>query len=134
MSRMVRKQIYLPKRQEALLRRLAKVRGITEAEVIRTALDDVLSGGGTRPLQPDPEAAIIPYEDYLKYFKAYEDDVHRRFDAMLKRMEEVNAGYTDEEVERDVEEASRIVRARRRAREQHAAYKSGAGQSRKTKK
>lgn len=36
---MVRKQIYLPKRQNQVLKRLAKQRGISEAEVIRQALD-----------------------------------------------------------------------------------------------
>lgn len=56
MSQMVRRQIYLLKRQEALLKRMAKLRGISEAAVIRSPLDDVRSGGGSRPLQPDPEA------------------------------------------------------------------------------
>lgn len=36
---MVRKQIYLPRRQDILLKRLAKRRGISEAEVIRQALE-----------------------------------------------------------------------------------------------
>lgn len=36
---MVRKQIYLPKRQNLALKRLAKQRGVSEAEVIRQALD-----------------------------------------------------------------------------------------------
>jgi len=36
---MVRKQIYILKRQDALLKRLAKQRGISEAEVIRQALE-----------------------------------------------------------------------------------------------
>ncbi len=36
---MVRKQIYLPKRQNQVLKRLAKQRGISEAEVIRQALE-----------------------------------------------------------------------------------------------
>jgi hypothetical protein len=36
---MVRKQIYIPKRQDALLKRLAKQRGVSEAEVIRQALE-----------------------------------------------------------------------------------------------
>lgn len=36
---MVRKQIYIPKRQDALLKQLAKQRGISEAEVIRQALE-----------------------------------------------------------------------------------------------
>lgn len=56
MSQMVRKQIYLPKRQETLLKRLAKLRGMSEAEIIRSALEDLLRGGGARPVQPDPEA------------------------------------------------------------------------------
>lgn len=36
---MVRKQIYLPQRQNLMLKRLAKERGVSEAEVIRQALD-----------------------------------------------------------------------------------------------
>lgn len=38
-ARMVRKQIYLPRRQNQMLKRLAKQRGISEAEVIRQALE-----------------------------------------------------------------------------------------------
>ena len=36
---MVRKQIYLPRRQDQLVKRLARQRGISEAEVIRQALE-----------------------------------------------------------------------------------------------
>jgi hypothetical protein len=36
---MIRKQIYLPRRQNQLIKRRAKQQGITEAEVIRQALD-----------------------------------------------------------------------------------------------
>jgi len=36
---MVRKQIYLPRRQNLALRRIAKERGVSEAEVIRQALE-----------------------------------------------------------------------------------------------
>ena len=36
---MVRKQVYIEPRQEALLKRQARVRGVTEAELIREALD-----------------------------------------------------------------------------------------------
>ena len=36
---MVRKQIYLPKRQNQVLKRLAKQRGVSEAEVLRQALE-----------------------------------------------------------------------------------------------
>jgi hypothetical protein len=36
---MVRKQIYLPRRQNLQLKRLAKERGVSEAEVVRQALE-----------------------------------------------------------------------------------------------
>jgi hypothetical protein len=36
---MIRKQIYLPRRQNQLLKRLAKQRGVSEAEVVRQALE-----------------------------------------------------------------------------------------------
>jgi hypothetical protein len=36
---MVRKQIYLPRRQNQVLKRLAKQRGVSEAEVLRQALE-----------------------------------------------------------------------------------------------
>ena len=36
---MVRKQIYLPRKQNLFVKRLAKQRGISEAEVIRQALE-----------------------------------------------------------------------------------------------
>ncbi len=39
MSDMVRKQIYLPRRQNIMLKQLAKRRGVSEAEVIRQALE-----------------------------------------------------------------------------------------------
>ena len=39
MSEMVRKQIYISRRQQALLKRLAKQRGLSEAEIIRQAID-----------------------------------------------------------------------------------------------
>lgn len=38
-DQMVRKQIYLPQHQNLKLKRLAKQRGISEAEVIRQALE-----------------------------------------------------------------------------------------------
>jgi len=39
MSDLVRKQIYIYPRQEALLKRLAKQLGLSEAEIIRQAID-----------------------------------------------------------------------------------------------
>ncbi len=39
MSRMVRKQVYIESHQETILKRQAKALGVTEAEVIRRAID-----------------------------------------------------------------------------------------------
>ncbi len=44
MTDMIRKQIYIRRRQELVLRRLARARGVSEAEIIRQAIDDKLSG------------------------------------------------------------------------------------------
>ena len=45
MAQMIRKQIYIEARQEALLKRLAKDLGVTEAELIRQGLDQVIQAG-----------------------------------------------------------------------------------------
>ncbi len=41
---MVRKQIYIPRRQNQLIKRLAKSRGVSEAEFIRQAIEREISG------------------------------------------------------------------------------------------
>ena len=114
-----------------------KIIGVTELqrkfravfdEVVRNHTPYVLTRGSR------PEAAIIPYDQYVKFIQGREADILRRLDETLARMAEVNAHFTDEEVERDVEEVSRIVRARRRARAQQAAHKSNSKSSRKAKK
>lgn len=56
MAQMVRKQIYLARRQEQLLKRLARTQGISEAEVIRQALDDRVARGNARQAASDPAA------------------------------------------------------------------------------
>ncbi len=63
MERMVRKQIYISRQQDARLKRLAKRRGVSEAEIIRQALDQRLSGGKTHLFQPNPQA----WEDALEF-------------------------------------------------------------------
>jgi prevent-host-death family protein len=61
-----------------------------------------------------PEAVMIPYEKYQKFLQADADELLLRFDRMRQRMAEVNARFTDEEVEEDLREAQRIVRSRER--------------------
>jgi hypothetical protein len=55
MPRMIRKQIYIRKRQQAALTRLARDRGTSEAEVIRQAIERE-GGTGGAALPPEPEA------------------------------------------------------------------------------
>ena len=66
MSRMVRKQIYIEPRQEALLKRLAESRRVSEAELIRQAIDRQVTGGRQRSLSPDPAAWEEAYHFMLE--------------------------------------------------------------------
>ena len=56
---MIRKQIYIEERQDRTLKRRARARGVTEAEIIREALDEVDTRTGGRARRPplDPAAA-----------------------------------------------------------------------------
>lgn len=57
MAQMVRKQVYIEAHQEALLKQLAQTLGISEAELIRQAIEGQWRGGGRRRfLPPDPAA------------------------------------------------------------------------------
>jgi hypothetical protein len=51
---MIRKQIYITKRQQQLLTRLSKVRGLSESEVIRQAIEHEAASGFTQEVAPDP--------------------------------------------------------------------------------
>ncbi len=56
MGEMVRKQIYLEKRQVSAIHKRAATLGINESEVIRQAIDHDLYGSGAMPTQADPSA------------------------------------------------------------------------------
>lgn len=53
MSEMVRKQIYIHERHQLLLERLAQARGVSQAEVIRQAIEREVAGKLPQSLQPD---------------------------------------------------------------------------------
>ena len=65
-TQMVRKQIYIRKRQEAMLKRLAKARGISEAEIIRQAIEHEL---GSAPTQP-PVDSHTAWQELLAFLDA----------------------------------------------------------------
>lgn len=59
MTQMVRTQVSLPKKQYLRLKRLAKARGVSAAELIRQAVEQQINRApqlATRSFQPDPEA------------------------------------------------------------------------------
>ena len=61
-TQMIRKQIYLPKRLDDTLKRLSKRRGVSEAEIIRQALEHEGSGRSRQPR--DNRAAV---EEILRF-------------------------------------------------------------------
>lgn len=94
-----------------------KIIGVTELQrKFRSVFDDVVARHmpyiltrGSRP-----EAVLVPYDQYLKFVQADEAGVLKRFENMATRMTAVNAQYSDKEVETDLEEATRIVRSRKK--------------------
>lgn len=55
-TRMVRKQFYIQQRQDALLKRLSQARGLSEAEIIRQAIEREAAGTPTQPGAADRSA------------------------------------------------------------------------------
>jgi hypothetical protein len=72
--RMVRKQLHIEERQDKALKRRAKKLGISEAEVVRAALDAALARESA-PQEPPPS---LPADDPLaQLLKRAEEDVKR---------------------------------------------------------
>ena len=55
MPKMVRKQIYIQERHDRLLRRIAERSGVSQAEVVRQAIEGQ-AAGDSGPGAPDPSA------------------------------------------------------------------------------
>jgi prevent-host-death family protein len=68
-------------------------------EVVGRHVPDVLTRGSR------PEAALVPYEDYVRVQELEERDVLRLFDRCRARLALRNAEVSDEEVTRDVARA-----------------------------
>jgi hypothetical protein len=65
MAEMVRKQIYIGERHERLLKRISKARGVSEAELIRQAIERETIGGKSVILAPDQAA----WDEILRFVK-----------------------------------------------------------------
>ena len=66
MAQMIRKQVYIEPRHEAILKRLARMWGVSEAELIRQAIDRQVSGDQLQPAQLDP----IAWEEAYQFMMA----------------------------------------------------------------
>ncbi len=84
---------------------MQKIIGVTELqrrfrsvfdEVARKHVPYVLTRGSR------PEAALIPYEEFLQFQALKEQDVLARFDRLVARVAEQNAAISEEEVAADV--------------------------------
>jgi prevent-host-death family protein len=87
---------------------MQKIIGVTELQrqfrlffedVVRKRTPLILTRGSR------PEAVLIPYDDYLRFQQLQESEVLARFDQVWKRLAEVNAQYSEDEIAADVEAA-----------------------------
>jgi len=93
-----------------------RIIGVTELQrKFREIFDEVVGKGTPYILTRGsrPEAVMIPYEQYVKFVQLDETGVVQRFTKLLSYMSAVNAGYSEEEVERDLLEATRRIRKRK---------------------
>jgi hypothetical protein len=65
---MVRKQFYIHERQQLLLKRLSRARGVSEAEIVRQAIEREATGARAQPAPPDRAA----WKEILDFVEARE--------------------------------------------------------------
>jgi len=84
---------------------MQKIIGVTELqrrfrsvfdEVAKERIPYVLTRGSR------PEAALIPYEEFLRFQALNEEELLARFDQLVERMAEQNGAAREEEVAADV--------------------------------
>ena len=89
---------------------MLKTVGVTELQrQFRSILEEVVVGNVPYVLTrgSKPEAVLVSYEEFMRL---QEQDFARRFDELVQRMTEKNAGYTEEEVMNEVKAAIKEVR------------------------
>lgn len=95
---------------------MQKIIGVTDLQrQFRTVFDDVVFEHTPYVLTRGsrPEAALIPYDEYLQFLQLREADVLQRMDEVRTRLAERNAAYSFDEVAADV--AAAIEEARNEA-------------------
>lgn len=82
-----------------------RIIGVTELQrKFRSIFDEVSKRGIPYVLTrgSHPEAALIPYNEYIRFLEFQEREVLDRFDRLMMRMAEQNEEFTDEEVKVDI--------------------------------
>lgn len=55
-----------------------------------------------------PEAALIPYADYVRFRQIQENEVLARFDQVWERLDQLNANFSEDEIAADIKAARAI--------------------------
>jgi prevent-host-death family protein len=96
---------------------MQKVIGVTELQRrFRSVFDEVAEHNVPYVLTrgSQPEAALISYEEFLRFQALQERETLEQFDRLMDRMAEQNASYSEEEVAADIAAArAELVDARR---------------------
>ena len=89
MAQMLRKQIYISKKQRTLLKRLSQLRGLSESEIIRQAIEREATSGGETPVMSDTDALedVIAFALSRRDLETIGEPYHwRREDAYDERL------------------------------------------------
>ena len=89
---------------------LPRIVGVTDLQRrFRAVFDDVAERRIAYVLTRGsrPEAAMIPYDDFVRFQALQEQQVLERFDRLMARLAAQNAAYTEDEVAADVAAARR---------------------------
>lgn len=95
---------------------MQKIIGVTELQrSFRTVFDEVARDHVPYVLTRGsrPEAAIIPYDEFVRFLTWREQEVVAEFDRVMVRLAERSAGYGDDEIDADVDAAINEVRTAR---------------------
>jgi prevent-host-death family protein len=85
-----------------------KIIGVTELQrSFRAIFDEVARRRTPYTLTRGswPEAALVPYDEYLRFQQFQEKDILGRFDRLVERRAAHDRAFSDEEVEADVRKA-----------------------------
>jgi hypothetical protein len=95
MSEMLRKQIYITRRQQALLKSLSKQRGLSEAEIIRQAIDREATKAASRREMGSEEAWEKAYQFMVslkdrsdQFFEPYHWDRDELYEERISHLQQ----------------------------------------------